>query len=285
MKNKITVKHYLNKRAKPKIYLKGKYYPLYIQIIVNGKKAQIKSQINEHLKIYRIDIERITNNDKELNKIILLGYFTDKQIENIHENKQFPIYYLLNDEINVISKIISFKNPFQNKNFTLNNFSAEYKKHTIEITNIFDNSIKKQYRDELKNIFLKFIDHEEDKEVFKISNYFIHYINWNNLFVDFYESTYEILPSELKLIEHLINPELRIAIRAFMAYHSKVNILKRLFEKRDLGKISTLSYIDWETDIKNFILKEFTKIFGKKKAVQYVNSLDKMLIKNIKESE
>ena len=32
---KITVKHYLNKRAKPKIYRKEEFYPLYIQLIVD----------------------------------------------------------------------------------------------------------------------------------------------------------------------------------------------------------------------------------------------------------
>ena len=66
-----------------------------------------------------------------------------------------------------------------------------------------------------------------------------------------------------------------------MAYHSKVNILKRYMEKRENGRISTLSYLDWITDIKDFLIKEFTKLFGKKKALEYVNNLDRILDRKI----
>ena len=71
---KITVKHYLNKRAKPRLLRKEKYYPLYIQIIVSGKKAQIKSRINEHLKIYKSDIERFVENKAPYRFMQLLNY-------------------------------------------------------------------------------------------------------------------------------------------------------------------------------------------------------------------
>ncbi len=280
---KITVKHYLNKRAKPKFLKKEEYYPLYIQIIVNGKKAQIKSKINENLKIYRSDIERYTRNDVELNRFLLAGYFSDKQLERIFEIKQFPIYHLLNDEVEVIKRIILFMRPFKNKSFSLSNFSSDYKKHTTEITKILDNEIKALYRNELKTLFLKSIDQEENRDVFNISNYLIHFINWDNSFNNFYESTYEIIPSELKKIETLLSNELRTSIKAFMAYYSKVNLLKRFFEKRELGRISILSYLDWETDIKDFIHKEFVTLFGEQKALQYVISLDNILVKIIKE--
>ncbi len=280
---KITVKHYLNKRAKPKTYHKERFYPLYIQIIVAGKKAQIKSKINEHLKIYRSDIERFTRNDDELNKLILAGYLSDKLLDKILKNKVFPIYHLLIDEVNIIKRIIRFYKPFEDENFTLSSFSNEYKKHTTEITNILDNKIKELYQSELKNLFLKSIDQDENRDVFKISNYFIHFINWENSFSNFYETTYEIIPSELKLIENLLSNELRTSIKAFMAYHSKVNILKRFFEKRELGRISTLSYLDWETDIKDFVTKEFEKIFGEQKSLQFVISLDNILVRNIRE--
>jgi len=58
-------------------------------------------------------------------------------------------------------------------------------------------------------------------------------------------------------------------------------VLKRFFEKRELGKISTLSYLDWQTDIKPFILKEFEKIFGEQKALQYILSIDHILSSTI----
>lgn len=274
---KITVKHYLNKRAKPKNLTKEKYYPLYIQIIVNGKKAQIKSKINEHLKIYRSDVERITKSNSTMHSFLMEGYVSDKFMEDIKKHKIFPIFHLLADEVNVITRIITFQKPFTNPDFTLNNFSEDYSKYTEEITNKLDTKIKDLYQAELKNIFLKSIDQDENRDVFKITNYLIHFINWNNSFSNFYESTFEILPSEVKMIENLLSNELRTQIKAFMSYHSKVNLLKRFFEKRELGKISTLSYLDWETDIRDYVYKEFEQLYGEQKSLQYVVSLESLL--------
>jgi hypothetical protein len=276
-KRKVTVKHYLNKRAKAKNLGKDRYYPLYIQIIVNGKKAQIKSRINEHLKIYRSDIERITQNNQELYMLFMMGYMAEKQFEDIRKAKLFPLFHLLNDEVNVLKRIILFNRPFDNDDFTLTSFGEEYERHTTEITSILDQKLKDLYRDELKTIFLRSIDQDENKEIFRISNYLLHFINWDNSFSNFYESTFEIIPSEFRQIENLLSNELRTSIKAYMAYYSKVNILRRFFEKRELGKISTLSYLDWETDIKEFISNEFEKLFGEQKALQYVVSLDTIL--------
>jgi hypothetical protein len=279
---KITVKHYINKRAKPKFLLKEKYFPLYIQIIVNGKKAQIKSKINEHLKIYRSDVERITKNNENMNALLMEGYVSDKFFEDIKRLKIFPLYHLLLDEVVVITRIITLHQPFTNADFTLNNFSDDYFKYTEEITNKLDSKIKEFYQKELKSIFLKSIDQDDNREIFKIANYLIHFVNWNNSFVNFYESTFEIIPSEIKLIENLLSNELRTQIKAFMAYHSKVNLLKRFFEKRELGKISTLSYLDWQTDIKDYVYKEFDQLFGEQKALQYVVSLESLLTSDLR---
>ena len=283
-RRKITVKHYLNKRAKPRVCRKEKFYPLYIQIIVSGKKAQIKSKINEHLKIYRSDIERITHQDEEMNELLLAGFFTDSLLKGIIRNRIFPLLQLLNDEIQVITRIIKFNNPFDNKQFSLSNFSENYRIHTTEITHIFDNKIKSLYLRELKTIFLKTIDEEENRDIFRVANYFIHFINWSNSFTNFYESTFEVMPSELKAVENLLSHDLRTTIKAFMAYHTKVNILKRFFEKREKGKISTLSYLDWEVEIKSFLQKEFEDIFGEQKALEYIISLDIILREEVKMS-
>jgi hypothetical protein len=279
---KITVKHYLNKRAKPKFLLKEKFYPLYIQIIVNGKKAQIKSKINEHLKIYRSDVERITKNNQEMNELLMQGYVSDKFFEEMKRAKLFPLLHLLNDEVAVITRIITFHKPFTNPDFTLNSFSEDYAKYTEEITQKLDSKIKDLYLQELKSLFLKSIDQDENREIFKVTNYLIHYINWENSFSNFYESTFEIIPSEFKMIENLLSNELRTAIKAFMAYHSKVNVLKRFFEKREKGKISTLSYLDWITDIRDFVYKEFEQLFGQQKALQYVVSIEELLTSDLR---
>jgi hypothetical protein len=184
--------------------------------------------------------------------------------------------------VEVIKKVIRFLDPFDNDDFTLNNFSFEYQKHTEEITQVLDTSIKKLFRDELKVIFLKSIDEDDNKNLFSISNYLIHFINWDSSFSNFYDSTYEILPTELKTIESALNKELRATIKAFMAYHANVNILKRFFEKREQGKISTLSFLDWQTTIKDFILKQFEKVFGEQRALEYVICLDNLLVQAIK---
>jgi hypothetical protein len=278
---KITVKHYLNKRAKAKSLNKEKHYPLYIQIIVNGKKAQIKSKINEHLKIYRSDIERITKNNKDLYELFMQGYLSDRFFEDVLRIKLFPLYHLLQDEVAVITSIIEYNRPFTNKEFTLNNFSEDYSKYTEEITHKLDSKIKAWYHKELKDVFLKTIDQDENREVFKITNYLIHYVNWENSFSNFYESTFEIIPTEFKTIENFLSNELRVAIKAYLAFHSKVNILKRFFEKRELGKISTLSYLDWETSIRKFVENEFQLLFGEQKALQYVIALDSILTSDL----
>lgn len=279
---KITVKHYLNKRAKPRFYLKEEYYPVYIQLIVDAKKAQIKSRINKYLDLYQSEIRTIHRDEVQLKKLILSGFFTDELFERIVNDKIHPISSLLNDEINVITKIIELQHPFVNENFTLNNFSTDYEKHVTEITDILDNSIKESYRLSLNRIFLESIDREEQKRIFTIVNFFIHYINWDNTFSNFYEITYEVIPSELKLVENYLEPGLLLSIKAYLAYHSKVNILKRHMDKQEQGKISTLSYLDWITYIKDFIVREFTKLLGEKKSIEYVACLDSILDRNIR---
>lgn len=279
---KVTVKHYLNLRAKNKVFQKESYYPLYIQIIVNGKKAQIKSRIHEFIKIYRSDIERITQNNADFYNLILNGYFSEKLIETIDRRKLFPLAQLLQDEISVIKRIIIYQKPFHNEKFTLFNFGEEYKIHTTEITKIFDNHIKSAYLTEMREIFLKTIDQDNNSEVFKTVNYFINYINWNNSFSSIYEETFEIMQRYLKLVENLLSNELNISIKAYLAYLSKVNIVNRLFERRQEGRITTLSYLDWQTDIKDFVYKEFVPLFGEQKALEYQISLDNILQKAIK---
>lgn len=281
-KRKITVKHYLNIRAKAKTFEREKYYPLYIQIIVNGRKAQIKSRINEHLKIYRSDIERLTANSENLFNLIIEGYFSEKLLNTIAKKRIFPLMQLLEDEINVLKRIIVYQRPFEDINFNLVDFGCDYEIHTTEITRIIDDSIKHSYRKELKDIFLRTIDLEDNKDVFKIVNYFIHFVHWDqNTFNSFYENTFDIMPSELRNVENLLSNELRISIKAYLTYLTKVNIVSRLFERRQTGRISTLSFLDWQTEIKEILHGEFTNLLGEQMALQYIIGLDNILLRSI----
>jgi hypothetical protein len=252
---------------------------------VDAKKAQIKSRMNQYLGLYHGELEHLTKKDAQLDRLVLSGYFSEGMIEKIAADEIFPVAQLMADEIGVITKIIRLQKPFENKSFSLNNFSAEYQKHVTEITDILDSSIKDLYRSSLNKVFLDSVDKEAERKTFNIANFFIHYINWNYTFSNFYEITYEVIPSELKYIENYLDPTLLTSIKAYMAYHSKVNILKRYMEKHEHGRISTLSYLDWITDIKDFLVKEFTKLFGKKKALEYINNLDSILDHKIHEND
>lgn len=278
----ITIRHFLNKKIKPRIYKNEKYYPLYIQITSDDKKYDIRSNISEHLKIYQSDIFRICKQDKDYLDVISSGHFSEKFFHSILKDQIFPLYQLINDETLVIKKILLYKNSAREVIISLENFQEEYHLNTIEITDLLDIHIKKRYIAELKQIFLDSIDVEAKKDLFRISNYMIHFINWSNTFYYYYDLTFEVMPSGLKKIENALSRELQIAIKSFLAYHTNVNVLKRFLEKRELGKISTLSYLDWRTDIKGIVQKQFDKIFGKKISGEYINVLDEILREAVK---
>ena len=85
----------------------------------------------------------------------------------------------------------------------------------------------------------------------------------------------------MKSIEQHISRELFTSIKAYITYLHKVNIVNRLFERRQEGRITTLSYLDWQTDIKDYVYQEFLKAVGEQKALEYLLSLDNILQKAI----
>jgi hypothetical protein len=274
---KITVKHYLNYRAKPKNYKGTDFFPLYIQIIVAGKKAQIKSKINEHLKIYRSDIARLTNHDHDLSNLILNGSFSEGLLSHIRKENHFPLCYLLDDEINVITKIIRLKKPFNNSDFSLRNFTTDYAVYTREVTDFLDAHIKKCFSEELQSIFLSSIDKPEQKMLFKLSNFFLHFINWNHRFSSLYAEISSVLSEQYHAVQEHFSFDLSLTIDAYIAYHQQVKVLKRFFEKRELGKITVLSLLDWKTEVKEMLQSEFARVYGEPTASEYINKLDHIL--------
>ena len=280
----LKIEHYLNTSESASPYSADDFYPVEVKISYNDKTIHIRSKIADYCQLYRGDIKNLIDNHQEQLKHAMQGYYTEKFYDRILKKKLFPIYDLLMDEIQLIEKIISFNQPFDGKNFTAHNVGKEYIKHTTDIAHILDDNIKELYLNEIKGLFVKSIDPKKSKEVFQISNYFIHFINWEKRFSNFYEMTYEVLPSEIRLLENYLSPEFKCLIKAYMAFQTQVNIVKRTFEKKTPGKISTLSYFEWESDIRSFLTRKYEKIFGKTKAREYVDGLNKVILDYIHQS-
>ncbi|MCF8379805.1 MAG: hypothetical protein K9H49_09525 [Bacteroidales bacterium] len=277
---KLTIKHYLNKRAKSKTLNGESFYPLYIQIIVSGHKAQIKSRIQDFIVSYKDEASKFFIKKSVLN-LISEGYFSQKLLDEIEREEIFPFFSLLADEIKIIGYIINSEQPFTNKYFSLIKISSSYELYLKDIYLVLNDALKRFYLEELNSIFLKSTKNETDKKLFKVTNFFIHYINWGNNFCEYYETTYEVLPSEIKFIENSLSKEMKLQIKAALAFHSKLNYLKRFLEKKQKGLIPKLNLIDWRESGKEFMIKEFTIIFGKQKAKEYINSIDIILSNEI----
>ena len=278
---KITVKHYLNKRAKAKVIGDEKFFPLYLQLIVSGQKAQLKSKIYEHFNSYRGYFEKLFP-DTPIANLVNQGYFSDQLFKKINHDKIFPLNNLFEDEIELIIRIIKSTLQYNTKNFSLFNFSSVYDHHIKDIHEILEMAVKKYYFQELNELFLKSTKREDSRKLFKVSNYFIHFINWENSFCDYYEITYEVLPSEIKFLENHLTEDLKLEIKALLAFHSRTNYLRRFLDKTEKGKLPNITYIDWLDSGKDFISREFIKIFGKQKAIEYLNTLEFILSKELK---
>jgi len=278
---KITVKHYLNKRALPRSFEGNDYYPLYVQIIAAGHKAQIKSKIANHISPY-LSILQKTFHSEEFIEIITCGYYSEKLLSAIYKDRMFPLYSLLEDELTIISGLLHNNKAYKTKNFTLVNFSCLYEVYLKDVIDIMESAVKRLYINEINRIFLESTKHTASRKLFKVANYFIHFINWNNSFTDYYEITYEVLPSEIKFLENHLSDDLKKTIKALMAFHSRYNFLKRTLEKTEKGLFPLINYLDWLKEGRELINKEFMKIFGKQKTIEYLAALDMILSKELR---
>ena len=243
---------------------------------MNGKEARIKSRLGEYLKIYAGHVERLTKGDQELARLFNAGLFSEQWLTVITKEKKFPVFHLMADEISVLKKVVELRSAKKGK-IILSDIGRLYENCVKEITDIIDDFIKSSFREELKALFLKSIDSPEKKEIFRIVNYFIHFLNWNHPFYTLYDETSEIMPGELKKVESQLSKDLRLSVKAYTAFYTYINPLKRFFEKREQGRIATLSYLDWQSDIKELLIRQFGSMMGKKTAVLYVNRLDEIL--------
>ncbi|HYW96473.1 MAG TPA: hypothetical protein VE870_12845 [Bacteroidales bacterium] len=280
---KITVKHYLNKRGKPKQWNGQDFYPLYLQIMVAGQKAQLRSKIQDYLFSYRGYIDQLFDN-KALAALVNRLYLSEDLFRDIRTKKIFPLSNILSDEIHLVSSIIDTCKPFKNEDFSLTNFGQHIDCYLKDVYTVLDFSVKQNYLDELTRIFNETSNCEDDRKLFKLTNYFIHFINWDNIFCDFYEMTYEMLPSEIKYIENHLSEDLKVQIKALMAFHARENFLRRYLDKKEKGRFPTVNYIDWLDEGREFISKEFIKIFGRQKAMDYITTLDAILSRRLEPS-
>jgi hypothetical protein len=276
MASNISIKHALNKKAKPLAHATGEFFPLELIVEVNGKKARIKSHLSEYLKIYSGHIDTMTNGDRDLTQLINTGLFSENMLKILWDEKKFPIYQLLTDEINVLKKVIELRKD-KKGGFSLAGLEHTYQNCVKEITDIIDDYIKAAYQGELKTLFLNALDSTEKKDIFKIVNYLIHYINWNHPFYALYDATSELMPGEIKKVESYLTKDLLLSIKAYAAFYSYINPLKRFFEKKEQGRIASLSFLDWQSDIKILLIRQLGLMIGKKTAVLYVERLDKIL--------
>ncbi len=278
---KITVKHYLNTRAVPKVYEGENFYPLYVQIIAAGNKAQVKSKISEYLHYYSGSLEKKFHDTKIL-QLIQNGHYSENLYEQIYKEKLSPLYNIFEDELELISKIISSGKTYRTKAFSLVNFSSVYQANLRDINDILNDALKKLYLKELNRLFLLSAKDESNRKLFKVTNYFIHFINWSQEFCDYYEQTFEVLPSELKFIENYLSEEIKKNIKSVLAFRSKYSMLKRHLDKIEKGKFPELNYFDWNEEGRDFILKELVNLFGKHKALDYIQAIDLILNRELR---
>ena len=283
-KGKITVKHYLNSRAKPINSGDKKYLPLYIQIISKGKRAQLKSRIPSSLESYRSYTESYFAEKHECN-LIGEGYFTSDCLQHIREKQVFPFCSLLEDEINILTEIIRSIRDYHGAAFSLTNLGNFYDLHLKDVFVLLEESVQKMYLKELNRIFIESTKNTVNRRLFKLSNFFMHYTNWNANFCEFYETTYEVLPSEIKYLENQLCPSLKIEIKALMAFHSRLNPLKRYMDKAEKGQFPHINLNDWNDSGKDFITRDFINIFGKQKANEYMSSIDKIITRELEASQ
>ncbi len=273
----LKIRHYLNQSNQVHSVGSEYFYPLELSIVFFEKSINVRSKIADYVKLYSRDVKKLFENNNNISRNVLQGYFSEKIFRKIEKEKLYPIYDLLMDEADFVKRIIAFHQPFNPENFTARNFTWEYADFTTEVGYILDDAIKEKYRTELKGIFARSIEPKKSRDTFQVSNYFIHHINWDNQFRDFYEMTYEVMPHDLKLVENYFSGDLKTLIKAFMAFQTQIKIIRRTFEKKEPGKISVLSWFEWEEGIKDFLRTKFEKIFGKKKSQEYVEALHKIL--------
>ena len=275
-KTQISVHHLIHDKAEAKICRGIEYFPLYIQIEAFNEKVLGKSQIHEYLLPYLSDVEVSLGKDREMSNCVMQGFFSMALFEQINQLSSFPIHNLLQAELKLVKLIVTHLKKVNGKNFPLDNFSDTYKLYSADISSILDRSIKKKYYTELRKVFERQLNDKKNPRAYKVSNFFLHFIRWDNDFYSIYENCYEMMPGELKFLENYFSRELNDSIKAYLSYQPRANVFKNMFGRQEMGQITRLTYLDW-LNVKKLLLAEFEKIFGSRTANEYINILGTIL--------
>lgn len=272
----ILVKHLIFNKAEAKTCRGMDYLPLYLQIEAFNEQILVKSQMHEYLLPYVSDVEVSLGKDREMSSLVMQGYFSPALFEQINQLSSFPLHNLLNAELKLVRLIVSHLKKINGRNFSLDSFSEKYRLYSADISSILDRNIKKKYYTELRKVFEKQLNDKKNPRAYKVSNFFLHFIRWDNDFYSIYENCYEIMPGELKFLENYFSRELNDSIKAYLSYQPRANVFKNMFGRQEMGEITRLTYLDW-LNVKKLLLEEFEKIFGTRTAKEYIDILGNIL--------
>lgn len=111
---KVTIKHYLNKRLKPKrVIYKGQEefaYPLYVQILYKGQQSQIKSDLTPFVLVHKESSTTLTDYfERSESKHLSLLYLTDQEFKSIIDLKIYPLIIKESDWLYSLVQMIDQK--------------------------------------------------------------------------------------------------------------------------------------------------------------------------------
>ncbi len=271
--------HFLDKTETAMLGGQGEFYPVYISVSSGIKNISVLSRIGHFMRPYMSDIESLVDKDLSSSGLMIEGFLTEGLMKRAKTEQVFPLTSLLEQELEIIKKA-ALREIELNGELTDNNFAWSYARYSSDIAEILDRMIKKEFFKELEQVFEKYVNSDSDQKAYKIANYFIHYINWNNSFKDIYERSFEIMPDDIKHIEKYFSPSLSAAVRAYLALLPSLNILRQAYSSRNDGKITNLTYIDWIGKIRNVACEIFIRYYGERQGTEYLDRLDDLLEKD-----
>ncbi len=277
---KITVKHYLNRRAKVKFIGREKYFPLYIQIIVAGHKAQIKSKIQDYIAVYMDTLEN-TYANRELTSLIGTGYFSQTFLDRIFYENDFPVATLLRNEITILRKIILENDPFGNPDFSLVNFSQQYAICVTDIDAILNRSITQKYLDQLENVKVK----SSTEEIGNLRFFLLNFVRWDLRFLQFYRSALDIFPEQMKKLENHFSEKLRTHLSVFLSWSSASESIRERIGKEERGLLPGINYFDWKEEVRNLLSEELKPVLGEEKSRIYVSIIDELILEELEKEK